>query len=151
MPSILLVFSLWSHALATAVLVGNYLLLSLVYIPALAGGGGVFLAAASKRSRTWLYAALIIFAVTGTHLTMADPNYLGIGNFGNPWGIVMLIKHTLILAMLAIGFWFNAMLRVGPNSAAGTPENIARFRLYANLMSMCGALVLLLTAIGQVY
>ncbi len=150
MSDIFMVISLWLHALATAILIGNFLLLSFVYIPALATGGVDFLADASKRSRPWLYAALILLALTGGYLTLVDPNYLGLGNFGNPWGVVMLIKHTLIFAMLVIGFWFNALLRVGPNVATGTPENIRRLRLYANLMSGCGALVLLLTAVGQV-
>ena len=151
MSDILMVISLWLHALATAILIGNFLLLSFVYIPALAKDGGAFLADTSKRSRPWLYAALVLFALSGAVLTLVDPNYLGFGTFGNPWSAVMLIKHALVFAMLAIGFWFNAILRVGPNSAAGKPESISRLQLYANLMSICGVLVLLLTAIGQVY
>jgi uncharacterized membrane protein len=150
MSDIFLVISLWLHSLSTAILIGNFFLLSLIYVPALSSGGGAFLAEASKRSRPWLYAALILFAISGAYLTFTDSNYLGLANFGNPWGIVMLIKHTVVFVMLVIGFYFNAMLRVGPNSAAGKPENIARMRQYANLMSLCGAVVLLLTAVGQV-
>ena len=63
----------------------------------------------------------------------------------------MLIKHTLIFGMLLIGFWFNAILRVGPNAVTGKPENWRRLRLYATLMWVAGALVLLLTAAGQTY
>jgi uncharacterized membrane protein len=151
MSAVFMVISLWLHALATAILIGNFLLLSFIYLPALSSTGGAALADASKRSRPWLYAALIVLAVSGGYLTLVDPNYLGLGNFGNAWGVVMLVKHTLIFAMLAMGFWFNGIQRVGPNAAAGKPDNVRRLRLYADLMSICGVLVLLLTAIGQVY
>lgn len=63
----------------------------------------------------------------------------------------MLVKHILILAMIAMGFWFNGILRVGPlmSSNTGSTQAIARFRQYSNLMAIAGVLVLLLTAISQ--
>jgi hypothetical protein len=89
---------------------------------------------------------------TGTYLTLADPNYLGFADFGNVWGILMLIKHVLILAMIGMGFWFNAVLRVGPMMRSNNGAELAsrRFRLYANLMAISGVLVLLLTALAQI-
>jgi hypothetical protein len=64
----------------------------------------------------------------------------------------MLVKHLLILGMLAIGFWFNAILRTGPMLSSNTGADLAigRFRLYVNLMAISGVLVLLLTAIAQI-
>jgi putative copper export protein len=64
----------------------------------------------------------------------------------------MLVKHILVLGMLAIGFWFNAVLRVGPmmNSNNESAKAVGRFRLYVNMMAISGFLVLLLTAIAQV-
>jgi putative copper export protein len=98
-----------------------------------------------------MYLSLIVFAVTGTYLTIADPNYLGIGNFGNIWGILMLVKHILIVGMIVIGFWYNAILRVGPlmSSNTGADQALARFGLYSKLMAVSGVLVLLLTALAQ--
>ena len=151
------VLSIWLHSLATLVLIGNYLLLSLLYLPVLMKDSsgtqnGIILSEISKRSRVWLYAALLIFTITGVYLTLVDPNYLGLGNFGNAWSILMLIKHLLVLAMIAMGFWFNAILRVGPlmSSNSGAALAFARFRTYSNLMALSGVLVLLLTAIAQV-
>lgn len=143
------------HALATVIFVGYYLLLSLLYLPALTrpeAGGGAALSEISKRSRPWLYVSLLIFALTGVYLTLVDANYLGIGHFSNPWAILMLVKHLLILAMIAIGFWFNAIQRVGPalRSYPGDAQRMARFRRYSNLMAVCGVLVLLLTALAQI-
>ena len=82
---------------------------------------------------------------------LIDTGYLGFMNFGNLWGILMLLKHVLILGMIAIGFWFNAILRVGPMMSSNTGAELAtrRFRLYANWMAILGVIVLLLTAFAQ--
>ena len=153
MPQILLSLSTWLHALATVIFIGHYLLLTLIYLPVLAKApsGGTLLSAISKRSRSWMYVSLIVFAVTGIYLTFADSNYLGLGNFGNVWGVLMLVKHILILAMIVMGGYFNAILHVGPlmSSNSGAEQAIARFSSYSKWMAGSGALVLLLTALAQ--
>jgi uncharacterized membrane protein len=153
MSQILFSLSTWLHALATVIMIGHYLLLSLLYLPVLSKehNGGTILSAISKRSRVWIYVSLGIFAITGVYLTFVDSNYLGLGNFGNFWSILMLVKHLLIMAMIALGFFYNAVLRVGPmmSSNNGVEQAIARFGLYSKLMAGCGVLILLLTAIAQ--
>jgi uncharacterized membrane protein len=143
---------MWLHAVGTVILIGHYLLVSVIYLPILEKNGGDFLSQISKRSRSWMYASLIVFALTGVYLTFIDPNYLGIGDFGNPWAILMLVKHVLILGMIVLGFWYNAFLRVGPMMASSNNAElgIRRFRMYSNLMAISGLLVLLLTALAQV-
>ena len=152
MSQILVAISFWLHALGTVVFIGHYLLLSTLYLPILEKGGGAFLSQISKRSRPWLYISLLVFAITGTYLTLIDPSYLGIGNFGNLWGVSMLVKHILIFGMIGLGFWYNAFLRVGPMMASNNNAalGVRRFRLYSNLMTISGVLVLLLTALAQV-
>jgi uncharacterized membrane protein len=150
MSQILISLSYWLHALATVVFVGHFVLLAGIYLPALLKNGPA-LSEISKRSRYWLYASLVIFMVTGIYLTFVDPNHKGLGNFSNFWAVMMLAKHILIVAMIVLGFWFNAILRVGPMMSSNHPEQaILRFRKYANVMAVCGALVLLLTALAQV-
>lgn len=151
MSHILTSISYWLHSLATVVFIGHYVLLALIYLPALSQNS-LALSAISKRSRQWMYASLLIFAITGIYLTFVDPNYLGIGNFNNLWAILMLVKHILILGMVALGFWFNAILRVGPlmSSNSGAAQATARFRWYTNAMAMAGILILMLTAFAQV-
>jgi uncharacterized membrane protein len=150
MSQILIALSVWLHALATVVFIGYFVLLTLIFLPALSNNGTV-LSDISKRSRLWMYASLIVFAITGTHLMLIDSGYLGFMNFGNFWGVVMLVKHILVLAMIAMGFWFNAILRVGPMMSSNNPEQaIVRFRKYINAMAVCGVLVLLLTALAQI-
>jgi|SRR5215208_1839119 len=152
MSQILIALSVWLHALATVVLIGHYLLLSLIYLPVLVKNNGTILSEISKRSRPWLYVSLLLFAITGTYMMLIDPGYLGFMNFGNFWGIVMMVKHVLVFVMIALGFWFNAILRVGPMLSSNNSAELAmsRFRLYSNLMAICGVLVLLLTALAQV-
>ena len=152
MTLILIALSYWLHALATVIFIGHFLLLALIYLPVLSkDGNGLTLSEISKRSRPWLYASMIFLAVTGTYLTTADPNYLGLGNFSNFWGVMMLAKHLLIVEMLLMGFWFNAIMHVGPlmSTNTGAAQAIARFRWYNNAMAISGVLVLLLTALAQ--
>jgi len=157
MSQFLVAISTWLHTLATIVFIGYYVLLALVYLPAMPEGEsanttGATLSGISKRSRVWLYSSLLVFILTGTYLMLIDPSYLGLMNFGNLWGILMLTKHILVLGMVALGFWFNAILRVGPMmmSNNGASQAIARFRWYVNAMSILGVAVLLLTAFAQV-
>jgi uncharacterized membrane protein len=151
MSQVLIALSIWLHTLGTVILIGHHLLLSLLYLPVLASNNRMILSEISKRSRPWMYISLLIFLFTGSYLTLADPNYLGFADFGNVWGILMLVKHLLILGMIGMGFWFNAILRVGPmmRSNSGAEQATRRFRLYANLMAISGVLVLLLTALAQ--
>ena len=151
MSQILTALSIWLHALATVVLIGHYLLLSVIYLPVLAKNNGTALSEISKRSRSWMYLSLVTFMLTGVYLTFVDPNYLGVGNFSNLWSVMMLVKHLLIVGMIGLGFWFNAFLRVGPMMASNNNAElgIRRFRTYANWMAILGVLVLLLTALSQ--
>jgi uncharacterized membrane protein len=151
MSQILIALSVWLHAIATVIFIGHYLLLSLLYLPVLIKRDGTILSEISRRSRSWLYIALAIFLVTGVYLTFVDPNYLGIGNFSNPWAVLMLVKHLLILVMIGLGFWYNALLRVGPMMSSNNSAELAinRFRLHSNVMAIIGVVVLLLTALAQ--
>lgn len=145
----------WLHAIATVIFIGHPLLIWLFYLPAFAKAqaeiAGPILSDISKRSRPWMYVSLVIFMVTGIYLMIVDPNYRGVGNFSNPWAIAMLVKHILIVAMIGLGFFYNAILRVGPRMSSNNSAETAmvRFGLYSKLMSICGVLVLLLTAFSQ--
>ena len=154
MTSLLLVTSTTLHVLAMLVFIGHYLLTSVIYLPALStmDNGSRALGEMSQRSRRWLYGSILVFLITGVHLMLADPDYAGIGNFNSPWAVFMLVKHIVILVMIVLGFWFNAIQRVGPamRSNSGATQGVAAFRRYSNIMTICGVLVLVLTALSQV-
>ena len=142
------------HALAMIVFIGHYVLMSLIYLPALSklDNGATALGEMSAHSRRWMYGSILVFAVTGVHLMLVEPNYMGIGNFSNPWAMLMLIKHLVIVVMIGLGFWFNMLQRVGPamRSNSGAAQGVAKFRQYSNAMAICGVIVLALTALSQV-
>ena len=154
MSQVLLATSTTLHALAMIIFIGHYLLMSLIYLPALSklDNGARALGEMSARSRRWLYLSILVFAATGIHLTLVDPNYLGLGSFSNPWALLMLVKHLVIVVMIGLGFWYNMLQRVGPamRSNSGAAQGVAKFRQYSNLMAICGAIVLALTALSQV-
>jgi uncharacterized membrane protein len=154
MSQLLLATSTTLHAFAMLIFIGHYLLMSLIYIPALSSldNAGQALGEMSRGSRQWLYGSILVFIVTGVHLMLVDPNYLGIGNFSNPWALLMLIKHIVIVVMIGLGFWFNFLQRVGPamRSTSGAAQGVAKFRQYSNIMAVCGMIVLALTALSQV-
>jgi uncharacterized membrane protein len=156
MSEILTALSTWLHTLATVIFIGHFVLLVLIYLPSMkdksAIAVGTILGEFSKRSRVWMYVSLFVFMITGIHLTLIDQRYLGVGNFGNSWSVLMLVKHTLIVGMICAGFWFNAVMRVGPmlSSQTGFPQAFNRFRFYAYGMAVAGILVLFLTALSQV-
>ncbi len=156
MSPTLTALSFWLHSLAMTVFIGHYLLLALIYLPAMRKNEldviGPILSAISRQSRLWMYASLVVFMITGIYLMFADPNYLGVGNFGNIWSIMMLVKHILIVVMIGAGFWFNAIWRVGPmlSSRNGAELAYGRFKLYVSIMAVSSVLVLLLTSVSQI-
>jgi uncharacterized membrane protein len=157
MSQSLIALSYWLHSLATVVLIGYFLVLAVIILPSFIvnqdnSTNGTILSEISKRSRGWLYAALVIFILSGIYLTLADVNYLGLGKFGNTWSVLMLVKHILVVGMILIGLVYNAVLRIGPQLKTGidTPKTYSQVKQYAYLMSGLGVMILLLTAISQV-
>ena len=153
LPQVLIAISIWLHSLATAVLIGHFILLRLIYVPALARTvqGTAALAEIMSTGRRWIYTSLIVFAVTGFYLMLVDVNYLGLGNFGNAWGILMLTKHLIIFGMIALDLRFAARMRRRQAITSGSlaQEGFGQVRQFANLMGILGAVVLLLTAAAQ--
>ncbi len=106
----------------------------------------------SNRSRVWLYVALAFFIITGIYLTLLDAHYLGLGNFGNTWSVMMLVKHIIVVVMILLGLWYNVIKRVGQQlrSDPEISQAFSQSRQYSLVMAIAGMLVLLLTAISQV-
>jgi uncharacterized membrane protein len=147
MNVLLATLSLWLHTLATIVMVGHYLLLALAYLPALrrtvdTQSLPAVLASVSVSIRTWMLAALLVFAGTGVYLVLVNDAYHGLGQFTNAWSMLMLVKHLLVLVMIVLGFRFNSGIRPGAALPAGFDRQLA-------VVTLCGLLVLLLTAFAQ--
>jgi uncharacterized membrane protein len=154
MGNIFLSISTTLHTIATVVFIGYFFLMAVLINPILSkkeSTGLQALSEISKHSRWWLYAAMGILAFTGIHLTLSDAYYSGIGQFDSPWSLLMLAKHIVIIVMVLIGFWFNAIRRTGPGMLSTTNSKLGfkQFDQYCISMSVCGVLILVLTTIGQ--
>ena len=148
----LVAISTWLHSLATAVMVGHYFLLALVYLPVYESqlneaAVSKLLENISGRLRPFIGGSVLILLITGTYLMMTNQNYLGIGNFSNLWGIMIVVKHMVVLAMIVLGVYAERVL--SPRLSGRKLEALYQFRLAMSIMLILGVLVLLLTTIAQ--
>jgi uncharacterized membrane protein len=153
MSTILVALSTWLHALATVVFIGYYLFAGLIYMPVLQRRMQVnalrdLLEQVSARLRPLFGGSLLIFLITGTYLMLINKSYLGLGDFvANPWSILMVSKHVLVLAFLAIAA-ISERAFLGKISDE-RPEALKRFRWALNTNLVLGVIILLLTAVAQ--
>jgi uncharacterized membrane protein len=153
MSTFLVALSTWLHVLATIVFIGYYLFTSLIYLPVIerfmqANALRDLLEQVSARLRPFFGGSLLIFLVTGTHLMLINKNYLGLGSFfGNAWSVLIVIKHVLVLAFLALAI-FSERAFLGQISDQ-KPEALKQFRWALNINTVLGVVILLLTSIAQ--
>jgi uncharacterized membrane protein len=153
MSNFLIALSTWLHSLATIVMIGYYIFTGLIYLPVFerqmrADALRDLLEQASARLRPFFGGSLLIFLVTGAYLMLINKNYLGLGNFfGNPWSILIVIKHVLVLAFLALAVYSERAF-MGQISDQ-KPEALKRFRWSLNINTVLGVIILLLTSIAQ--
>jgi uncharacterized membrane protein len=149
----LVALSTWLHTLATIVMIGYYIFTSLIFLPILenqmqATALRNMLERVSNRLRPFFGGSLLIFLVTGTYLMLINKNYLGLGNFfGNPWSILIVIKHGLVLAFLSLAVYSERVFLV--QVCDEKPEALKPFRLALNVNMFLGLFILLLTSIAQ--
>ncbi len=153
MSTFLIALSTWLHTLATVVFIGHYLFMSQVYLPVLerqARGDALreLLEEVSSRLRPYFGGSLLIFIITGTYLMMINKGYLGFGDFfGNAWSILIVIKHVIVLAFLALAI-FSERAILG-KICDEQPQALKQFRQAVGLNTLLGILILLLTTAAQ--
>ena len=153
--NVLVVGATWIHTIALVVLLGYYVTLSLVVLPWLTSGGsrepGSVIAALERRALPWILASVVLFTVTGVALmaahTGASPD----------WVPLIIVKHLVVISMIALGVVVDRVLvpRVAgtwwtPAVVPSTDVRDLRPIVQASaLMSVLGAVVLVLTAAAQ--
>jgi uncharacterized membrane protein len=153
MSTILIALSTGLHVLATIVFVGYYLFTGLIYLPVFerqmpTNALREVLECVSKRLRPYFGGSLLIFLVTGTYLMLINKNYLGLGYFfSNPWSILIVIKHVLVLAFLVLAI-LSERAFMGEISDK-KPEAYKNFKLAINLDTVLGVIIVLMTSMAQ--
>lgn len=152
----LVVGATWIHTIAIVVLMGYYATLSLVVLPWLSSGGsaepGRAVAAMERRALPWILVSIALFTVTGVVLMAAHSG-------PNPnWTPLIIGKHVIVVGMVILGIVLDRVLvpRVAgtwwtPAIEPSTDARDLRSIVQASaVMSLLGAVVLLLTAATQV-
>ena len=153
MSNFLIALSTWLHALATIVMIGYYVFLTLIYLPVFgrqmqANALRKLLEQVSARLRPFFGGSLLIFLVTGTHLMLITEEYLGLGYFfGNAWSVLIVVKHVLVLAFLGLAFYSERAFLAQISDKK--PGVFRRFRWALNINTILGAAILLLASIAQ--
>ena len=99
-----------------------------------------------------IIASLIVFLATGVYLMGADARYGGVGNVtGSTWATVFLVKHLVVAVMVGLGVYFDALVvrQIAPAEATAQTASVGRLMIVAGVMTLLGAVVLLLTAAAQ--
>jgi uncharacterized membrane protein len=153
MSTLLVALSNWLHVLATIVMVGYYLFTGLIFLPIVerqmpANSLRDLLEQVSARLRPYFGGSLLIFLVTGTHLMLINPGYLGLGNyFANSWSVLIVIKHVLVLVFMALAI-FSERAFMGQISDQ-KPAALKQFHWALNINTTLGVIIILLTSIAQ--
>ena len=143
------------HALAMVVVLGYYGILSRIVLPTLARSlEGPALArvvpAIERRALPILLAGVVLFIVTGVYLLVRDGRYAGVGSFASTWSTLMLIKHLVVVAMVALGIGVDRLAAgLAETSDAGRGRTFELLAMAMDGMAALGILVLLLTAAAQ--
>ena len=160
--STLVLGATWIHTVAIVVVLGYYATLWLVVLPWLSSGGapepGRVITLLERRALPWIIGSIVLFIVTGVVLMLTSPSYDGLGNLAaSTWAILIVVKHVVVVAMVALGLVVDRVLvprvagtwwtpAVVPSTDARDLRPIARA---SGVMGVLGAVVLLLTAAAQ--
>jgi uncharacterized membrane protein len=110
------------------------------------------LLAIEQRAVPLLLLSVVLFAMTGGYLLFTDDRYDGIGNFfATTWTTLMLVKHLLIGAMVAVGVVIDLLIdRLSvTEDDRERRHGLGRLTLALEAMTGLGAIVILLTAAAQ--
>ena len=128
MHTTILTLANWLHMLATVIWIGGMIIFPFVLVPAarqVLGEGpamGKLMGAAAKRFAPLAILSMVVLLVTGMVMMMASSGYSGMGDIQGRWATVMLLKHVLVLVMMAIGIYMGAVIMKKMQKLAGTGE-----------------------------
>ncbi len=142
----ILAISLFFHVLATLVWVGGLLFMAVFVYPetqrVLAENPALhrLLGRLRKRFTPLTNLALVVLIATGLTQMALDENYDGVMQITNDWSRIILIKHLVLVVMVAVGVWLQfgvtpALERTGlllekgkgdPAQTAATMETLRR-------------------------
>jgi uncharacterized membrane protein len=119
-PGWVLALSYWLHMIATVVWIGGLAALTLFVLPAArrilqSQHYSLFLEKIQNRLQSMGWFCLVVLAVTGLFQLSSSPSYKGFLVIQSPWAWAILLKHVVIVVMVAISAYLSWAL--SPNLA----------------------------------
>ena len=147
----------WLHLIATVAMLGYYAIVGLLVLPVLrrivpGRELGDSIAAIERRALPLIIGSLAVFLATGVYLMGADARYGGVGDVtGSAWATLFLAKHLVVGVMVGLGVYIDALIvrRIAPPEATDQTAAARTLAVVAGVMTLLGAVVLLLTAAAQ--
>lgn len=158
MREIILVTLYWLHLVATAVWIGGITFIFFIAIPSarqiLGTEAGKLMEEVSKRFTPLANYSIVLLLITGVALTGLNKQFSGIGTFGNKWGLILTLKHILVLGMVVVHFYRGLALTPKIVRTESAVKKTSLQNLSMNLVKVnfgLGLLVLLLSGIISVF
>lgn len=152
MREIILAVSYWLHSIATVIWIGGIFFILFIALPsakqALGAEAGKLMGEISKRFTPIANYSIIVLIVTGVVLIAADKQFSGIGNFENNWTLVLIIKHLLVVSMVAVHFYRGLILapKIAKTEPASEKASLQKSSLNLVKVNFCLGLIVLLSS-----
>lgn len=104
------------HLLATVVWIGGIAMILLVIIPGArnsldAKNMGEVMKEVARRFTPLANASIVILVITGLLIGQVEKGFFGFGTWGTHWKAVLVFKHLVVAAMVAIHFYRGVVLQ----------------------------------------
>ncbi|MFZ3091098.1 MAG: CopD family protein [Nitrospirota bacterium] len=154
MREIILVASHWAHLIATVIWIGGITFILLIALPSakqvLGSDAGKLMGEISKRFTPIANYSIIFLLVTGIILTALNKQLSEIESVKNNWTLFLILKHVLVLGMVAVHFYRGLVLAPKIAGTASAEQKASLQRLSLNLVKVnffLGLLVLFFSGI----
>ncbi len=157
MRELILIASYWLHLVATVIWIGGITFILFIAIPSskqvLGAEAGKLMGEISKRFTPLANYSIIFLIVTGLALTVFNKQFSGIGIFENNSTSSLILKHIVVLGMVAVHFYRGSILSPKIVKTTSVDEKAALQKLSLNLVKVnfgLGLIVLLLSGFKAV-
>ena len=158
MRGLILITIYWFHLIATVIWIGGITFILFIAMPSskqvLGAESGKPMGDISKRFTPLANYSIILLTVTGIVLTWLNKRFSIVGIFENKWILILILKHILVLGMVAIHFYRSSVLTPKIGRATSSIEKTSLQKLSLNLVRVnfgLGLLILLLSGIISVF
>lgn len=157
MKEVISVVSYWFHLTATVIWIGGIFFILFIAMPSakqvLGAEAGKMMGEISKRFTPLANYSILLIILTGIVLTGFNKQFSGLSQLDNNWALILILKHALVLGMVAVHFYRGLILTPKIIMTASTEEKTAFQKKSINLVKVnfsAGILVLLLSGIAVV-